>query len=431
MYLSVKSKFLIAISLATLWFVLCTWLALHWIRDLAQYIGFVLSFTVIFLIALLPGFMNVFLLSAYMLDRRPKAKPIKKWPNISVMVAALNEEKLIADTVVSLGNQDYEGNLEIIAIDNGSTDRTFEILQKLKMKNLIVLQEQTKGKSHALNKGLSRAKYDYIVTVDADTSLLTDAIKQLVIRLFSTSSHTAAVAGSVYVKNSRESFMTRLQEWDYFHSIAIIKRMQSLLQGTLVAQGAFSIYKKRCLEEVGAWPPTVGEDIVLTWGLLEKGYRIDFAEKAIAFTSVPVTYKAFFKQRSRWARGMFEAFIAHPKVLIVPKLPTFIIYWDLFFPAIDSAFFFVFIPGVIAAFFGYDFLAGPMTLAVLPITILMNLICFFGQRKMFHEHNLKVRSNFIGFLFYIILYYPIMLPSIMYGYISEIFLTEKKWGTKH
>src|SRR3546814_17220536 len=66
-----------------------------------------------------------------------------------------------------------------------------------------------------------------------------------------------------------------VQEWDYFHGIAAVKRMQSMYHGTLVAQGAFSLYDRKALEDVGGWPECVGEDIVVSWALLERGHRID------------------------------------------------------------------------------------------------------------------------------------------------------------
>ena len=73
-----------------------------------------------------------------------------------------------------------------------------------------------------------------------------------------------AVAGSVLVRNSRDSLGTRMQEWDYFLGIASVKRMQGLYQGTLVAQGAFSLYRTEAVLAAGGWPDAIGEDIVLT-----------------------------------------------------------------------------------------------------------------------------------------------------------------------
>lgn len=430
MYIPVKLKFTLSFSLALSWFALCTWICLPWIRDLSYYIGTLLAFICISLIALIPGFMNAFLLAAYLFDKRPKVKPVDQWLNVSILIPAFNEEKNIASTIESIIRQDYAGLIEIIVIDNGSTDGTLEILNRMNINNLIILQEKVKGKANALNTGLARATHDYIVTIDSDTYLMVDTIRQLVNRYLNAPSGTAAVAGSVYVRNSRETFMTRLQEWDYFISIATIKRMQSLFQATLVAQGALSLYQKRCILEVGGWRNTVGEDIVLTWGFLSLNYRIDFAENAISFTSAPTTYKVFFHQRSRWSRGMIEAFVAYPNILFRRRLITFVVYWNFLFPALDMAFAFIFVPGIIGALFGHYLIAGPMTLAVLPIAMMMNLTFFIGQRHMFKDNRLRVRRNIWGYLGYILFYNFLMTPACIHGYIQEIFVRRKKWGTK-
>ena len=204
--------------------------------------------------------------------------------------------------------------------------------------------------------------------------------------------------------------MTRMQEFDYFQSITAIKRVQSLFQGTLVAQGAFSIYRKEALIEIGGWPSTVGEDIVISWGLLARKYRIGFSEKAVAFTSVPTTYKTFFYQRSRWARGMLEAFRLNPSILVTPRLTLFFIYWNFFFPFLDITFVFIFIPGIILAFFGKFYLAGPYTLAVIPIALIYNAVFFHTQRKIFHNLKLSIRHNISGFVMYVLFYQFIMAP---------------------
>ncbi|HBI21594.1 MAG TPA: glycosyl transferase family 2 [Legionella sp.] len=430
MYIPVRIKFSLSICIALTWLSLCAWICLPWIRDLGYYITFPLALLCISLIALIPGFMNAFLLAAYLFDKRPKAKPVSHWLNISVLVPAFNEEVHIKSTIDSIIKQNYLGLIEIIVIDNGSKDATLEILKGIKADNLIILEEKKKGKANALNTGLAHTTHDYIVTIDADTHLMPSTIKQLALRYLNAPAGTAAVAGSVYVKNSRESVMTRLQEWDYFISIATIKRMQSLFQATLVAQGALSLYQKRCILEVGGWRDTVGEDIVMTWGFLALNYRVDFSENAISFTSAPTAYKVFFHQRSRWSRGMVEAFIAYPKILVRPRLITFVVYWNFLYPALDMAFVFIFVPGIIGAFFGHYLIAGPMTLAVLPIAMLMNLTFFLGQRKMFKKNLLRVRRNVWGYFFYMLFYNFLMTPACIHGYIQEIFVRKKRWGTK-
>jgi poly-beta-1,6-N-acetyl-D-glucosamine synthase len=86
--------------------------------------------------------------------------------------------------------------------------------------------------------------------------------------------------------------------------------MQGMYHGILVAQGAFSLYRRYALEEVGRWPECVGEDTVLSWALLQEGYGIGYADNALAFTNVPTKLRQFALQRKCWSRGLMEAFEA-------------------------------------------------------------------------------------------------------------------------
>lgn len=127
-------------------------------------------------------------------------------------------------------------------------------------------------------------------------------------KLVNSDEKTAATAGCLFVKNAKKSFITKLQEWDYTLGIFGVKLVQGNYDSALVAQGAFSAYKTKILKEIGGWKNCIGEDIVLTWQLLSKGYETNFAKNAIAFTEVPEKLKDLGKQRKRWARGMIEAF---------------------------------------------------------------------------------------------------------------------------
>ncbi|RUR17315.1 glycosyltransferase family 2 protein [Legionella sp. km535] len=430
MYINVRTKFLFNLIISLMWFLLCFYLSITWIYDLAGLVTFIPSVIIVLSIALIPGFMYMFLLTSYLTDSRKNKIYKHEYPAVSVLIAAYNEEHSIEFTLNSIKKQEYPAKIEIFLIDDGSVDKTVEKAKILKLGNLRILEANHKGKAAALNFAFPHVTTDYVITIDADTYLQSSAIKNLMTKLLTGPKGTVACAGSVYVKNSRATLMTRIQEWDYFHAIAVIKRTQSFYQGTLVAQGCFSVYTKASLQEVNGWPEVVGEDIVLTWSLLNKGYRIDFAEEAISFTNVPETYKQFFFQRSRWARGLFEAFRQYPGILLRPRLSTFYVYWNLFFILFDNVFLFVFVPGVIAAFFGYFYIAGPMTLAVLPLGILSNLIFYVGQRSLFQRSNFKVRKNILGFVLYVLFYQFLMNPAVIYGYVSELLRRKKTWGTK-
>lgn len=246
-------------------------------------------------IAYVPGFMNAFMVSTLLSDRRPPRLRPLTYPGVSVLVACYNEERNIADTLTSLAAQDYPGELEILVLNDGSSDGTVlaavEALNRLRFsprhKVRVVDFAKNTGKASVLNRGLKISRHQLIVTVDGDSWLQKDAMSHIVERLLTDPPGTEAVAGAVLVRNSRVNWLTRAQEWDYFHGIAAVKRMQSMYHGTLVAQGAFSLYRRSALERIGGWPECVGEDIVVSWGLLKEGHRIGYAEDALVFTNVP------------------------------------------------------------------------------------------------------------------------------------------------
>lgn len=430
-YVGVRGKFLIAAFGSLVWFAICAWLAMPWMRDLARLTNWTVSLLIIGGIALVPGAMNAFLAISLILDDRPPREEPARYPGVSILIAAYNEEPLIANTLRSIDAQDYAGPFEAIVVDDCSTDCTVSVIEERAYPWVRVLRQQTnQGKAAALNRALRQAKYDLIVTLDGDSYLYQDALRNIVERYLSDPKGTRAVAGTVLVGNSRKTWITRAQEWDYFNGIAAIKRMQSLFHGTLVAQGAFSLYRKNALLAVGGWRDCVGEDIVLTWAMLERNWRIGHAEDACCFTQAPDTIQQFIRQRRRWARGMLEAFRRHAKVLRVWRMSTFFIGWNLLFPWMDLTYTFAFIPGIVLAFFGKFWIAGPMTLALVPVSLLMNALMYRIGKRMFGDENLRVRRNISGFLIYVFAYAFILQPASVAGYASEILGLRKSWGTK-
>jgi biofilm PGA synthesis N-glycosyltransferase PgaC len=433
-YLSIQTKFWIAFAFSLLWAGFSMYLSLPWMHDLARYIGLPLAVLIIGGIAIVPGFMNAFMVSALLLDRRPPRKTLAgPYPPLSILIAAYKEEASILGTLESIDKQHYPGGLQVIVINDGSPDSTADLVRSVQGQypwlELLDLKKNA-GKANALNQGLKQARHHLVLTVDADSYLYKDALKNIVERFISDPLHTVAVAGCVLVRNSRLNWLSSAQEWDYFHGIACIKRIQSLFQGTLVAQGAFSLYTKTVLKEVGGWPECVGEDIVMTWAMLKKGHRVGFCEDACAFTNVPATLSQFIKQRQRWSRGMIEAFKQHPGILVLPRISTFFIYWNLLFPLLDLIFTIVFLPGLVLAMFGYYWIAGPMTLILLPLAALINILMFSIGRKMFDENGLRVRRNLSGFMIYTLAYSVLLQPACLLGYLSELLKLKKTWGTK-
>lgn len=437
-HLTVRLKFLVALSVAIAWCALSIWLSEPWLHDLANVVGWALAIFVITFIAFVPGFMNAFLITTILLDRRPRRGIFEHYPDISILVACYNEADNIGQTIGSLALQNYPGRMEILVLDDGSTDGTVAAAHDAiavarcgpGRSFRVVEGDRNIGKAGVLNRGLSMSTAEIVLTIDGDCWVYEDAVQRLVQRYMSDPVGTRAVAGAVLVSNSRHNWLTKAQEWDYFHGIAAVKRMQSMYHGTLVAQGAFSLYDRAALNEVRGWPACVGEDIVVTWALLERGYRVGYCEDAIAFTNVPEKLKVFALQRKRWSRGLMEAFKLHGGLLFKPRLTTLFVWWNLLFLPLDLVYTFAFIPGLVLALFGYYYLAGILTLLVLPLAAIWNYSIFLVQNKMFKRQDLKVRKNTAGFLFYVLGYSLLMQPVCVWGYVTELLGMSKRWGTK-
>src|SRR5437899_6705091 len=427
-YITVKAKFVIATCFATLLVLISVFLARPWLQELSTVTGPLPAILIIFFIALFPGFLNAHIVASIILDAPPPLPLDIKYPPVTVLMAAYNEADNVRETFRGIAGQDYPALVQVIVVDDGSTDGTVEILSSLKLPNLKIVRAHHGGRARALNQGLKEVTNEIVVTIDADTFLHPQALKRIVARLLSDPRGTAAVAGCVLVKNSRESFMARLQEWDYFTGIASAKRQQSLYQGTLVAQGAFSAFHSKAVKAHQGWPSVIGEDIVLTWSLIKSGWRIGFEPTAIGFTSAPETIEGFYHQRKRWARGMIEGLKQHGHLVwSSSRLSGFFVGIDFIIPFIDLFYAFVFLPGIILALFGYYYIVGPLTLLVVPIAFLIVMVMYKKQKAVFDTLNLKVRSNPIGFIVYMLVYQAVMSPICVIGYAQEILGMAKRW----
>lgn len=227
-YFSVEFKFWASHTVAIGWVVFSIILSIPWLNDLSAIVSMPIAIFIIAGISYIPGYINAFNLSSLLLDRQPKLKDINPKDGITILIACLNEENNISKALQYIKNQDYEGNIKVIVVDNGSTDKTLKKTKEaasLLSMPVKIIPEPKSGKHNALNTGLKYVDTEYLITLDADTLLHRSAVRYIVSRMKSAPEDVSAVAGSVLVRNSRQNFITRLQEWDYFLGIASIKRM--------------------------------------------------------------------------------------------------------------------------------------------------------------------------------------------------------------
>ncbi|AZU64946.1 glycosyltransferase family 2 protein [Neobacillus mesonae] len=405
-------------------------ISIPWVKELGEIVTLPAAIAIITGIAYIPGYLNAFLVVSLLFDRQPAFKTTAPTDPISILIACRNEEQGIAATLKQIAKQDYQGDLYIYVIDNNSTDATAQVAKKLGEElglNVRILFAKKPGKNNALNKGLQFVETKHVITLDADTLLHPQAIRRLMSRMNSAPNNVCSVAGAILVRNSRENWLAKIQEWDYFLGIASIKRLQGLYQGTLVAQGAYSLYLTDVVKEVGGWPDAIGEDIVLTWAFLEKNYKVYFEPTAIAFTDVPTGFIHFARQRSRWARGMIEA-LKRVKPWQQPMVFTrYLTGSNLVMPYLDFVYTFVWIPGLILSLFGIFWIVGPHTLLVLPLTLLTNYILYRYQKGVFSELGLRIRRNIGGFFLYVLCYQMIMAPVSVWGYLQEFMRLRRIW----
>jgi len=242
-------------------------------------------------------------------------------PNATVLIPAHNEETVIVQTVQSVLMSDLHA-IRVIVVDDGSSDRTLELLQSNFGENdcVQIIHQVNRGKAAALNNAMSHANTQFVVTIDADTEIEPDAIRKL-LRHFS-DPKVGAVAGNVKVGN-RSRWLTRWQALEYITSQNMEKRAFDLLNCITVVPGALGAWRREAIEAVGGiTADTVAEDADLTIAIRRLGWRVTYDEEAIAWTEAPETPGQLIRQRFRWTFGTLQSFWKHSDTLFRPKYGT-------------------------------------------------------------------------------------------------------------
>ena len=264
---------------------------------------------------------------------------------ILIVVPAYNEEASIADVVTEINS--LKKNYDIVVIDDGSSDRTYETVRAAFRKEIdsgrvLLLAKENGGKASAANYGLNHVTEPIFVAIDADTVIHPEAIVRMV-QHFS-DPKVGAVAGNAKVGN-RVNLWARWQALEYITSQNFERRALNTVGAVSVVPGAVGAWRTTAVREVGCYhQDTVAEDADLTMSLLQAGYRINYEDRALAYTEAPVNASGLMRQRFRWSFGILQAVVKHRSALrrgralgwiALPNIVIFQILLPLVSPFID------------------------------------------------------------------------------------------------
>lgn len=251
----------------------------------------------------------------------------EKLPKVSIIIAGKNEEASIYETIESCMTSDYKGAFELIAVNDGSTDKTEQEMLRAKKdfetrKNpvQIISFSENRGKREGMYEGVKVARGEILVFIDSDSFVEKEAISTVVAHFLS-DEKIGAVSGNTLVENYEENTLTKMQSARYGISFDVFKSCESVFNCVTCCPGCFSAYRTAAVREViDAWkdrkvfniPGTFGDDRSLTNFILKTGWKVIYCRQAVATTIVPDTYKQFIKQQLRWKKswvreGLFGA----------------------------------------------------------------------------------------------------------------------------
>jgi cellulose synthase/poly-beta-1,6-N-acetylglucosamine synthase-like glycosyltransferase/peptidoglycan/xylan/chitin deacetylase (PgdA/CDA1 family) len=251
---------------------------------------------------------------AWLQVRRTRPVPPPSYfPTVAVIVPAYNEAVGIARAVASLAASRYP-ELEIVVVDDGSTDGTAAIVDALGLDGVRVIRRPNGGKAAALSTGIAATDAEVVVMVDGDTIFEPETIARLVQPL--ADPHVAAVSGNTKVGN-RSGLLGRWQHIEYVMGFNLDRRMYEILQSTPTVPGAIGAFRRSVVVELGGVSgQTLAEDTDLTLSIGRLGHRVVYAEDALAWTEAPSTISGLWRQRYRWSFGTVQAVWKHKGAML-------------------------------------------------------------------------------------------------------------------
>lgn len=270
-------------------------------------------YTVFFLLSLLTHRKDIF-------ENRNKKN---KNPKISIIVPAFNEEESISETIQSLKNVKYK-NLEVLIMNDGSKDRTSEIVNREIQGNerfRFIDNKINQGKATVLNQGIEFANGKFVACMDGDSVVEKDIVHKIL--PYFNHSGVGAVTISVDVNNP-DSFLRKIVALEFALGLSLFLKIFSFLDCIFVTPGPFSMYRKSALKRIGGFnPQNITEDHEIAFRLHKYGYKIKNCIEAKVYTNLPETFKGIYVQRRRWYSGAIQTFFQHLNMMGKSKYGLF------------------------------------------------------------------------------------------------------------
>lgn len=242
---------------------------------------------------------------------------------VSILLAGHNEGRSLRAAVVGLREQTHP-HLQIVVVDDGSTDNMKQVGNGLRREGLIdvfLSRGLRSGKAAAANLGLLYCTGEVIIIADVDTTFDRDAIAYIVDAFADPS--VGGVSGNIAVRNPNSTVLTKFQAIQYFISISLGRRISNMLGILFIASGAFAGFRREALLCVGGWEVGPGEDADITIKLRRAGWKIRFQPEAWALTDVPESFQGLFNQRLRWQRSLVRVRARKFARMFDPRHPNF------------------------------------------------------------------------------------------------------------
>jgi biofilm PGA synthesis N-glycosyltransferase PgaC len=264
---------------------------------------------------------------------------LSSYPLVSILLPCHNEQDQAEETFAALAALEYP-HWEVVAINDGSTDRTAEMLEDLalRMPQLRVVHlAQNQGKSTALIVGAMAARGEILVGIDGDALLDRHALTWFV-RRFLADAQLGALTGNPRIRN-RATLLGRLQVGEFSSVVGLIKRAQNIYGTIFTVSGVICAFRKSALADAGWWSPAaLTDDVEVTWRMQLAGWRVAFEPKALCWILMPETIKGLWRQRLRWAEGGMQSVLAATPVMLRRRAWRLLPIWGNFMVSVVWAY---------------------------------------------------------------------------------------------